>query len=66
MVQGTDEQFNEWKDDIEKLRVIGCFAMTEFGHSSYLRGLVKNKQISSFFFFNSKKIKKRKQLLLTI
>ena len=55
MVQGTDEQFNEWKDDIEKLRVIGCFAMTEFGHSSYLRGLVKNKQISSFFSLIPKK-----------
>eukprot|EP01091_Cochliopodium_minus_P001281 TRINITY_DN11142_c0_g1_i1.p1 TRINITY_DN11142_c0_g1~~TRINITY_DN11142_c0_g1_i1.p1 ORF type:complete len:672 (-),score=169.49 TRINITY_DN11142_c0_g1_i1:94-2109(-) len=39
MVQGSDEQWKEWKDDIEKLRVIGCFSMTELGHSSYLRGL---------------------------
>lgn len=37
--QGTDEQYARWRDDIEEMRVIGCFAMTELGHSSHLRGL---------------------------
>jgi alkylation response protein AidB-like acyl-CoA dehydrogenase len=37
--QGTVEQWQQWKDDIDAWRVIGCFAMTELGHSSFLRGL---------------------------
>jgi len=36
---GTPEQWNAWKDDVENWRVIGCFSMTELGHSSFLRGL---------------------------
>ncbi|KAG0366530.1 hypothetical protein BC939DRAFT_444782 [Gamsiella multidivaricata] len=36
---GTAEQQDKWMDDIDKWRVIGCFAMTELGHSSNLRGL---------------------------
>lgn len=27
------------QDDIESARVLGCFAMTELGHSSFLRGI---------------------------
>ena len=37
--QGSDEQYAAWKDKIERMEVIGCFAMTELGHSSFLRGL---------------------------
>jgi alkylation response protein AidB-like acyl-CoA dehydrogenase len=37
--QGTNEQWQQWKDDIDDWRVIGCFAMTELGHSSFLRGI---------------------------
>ncbi|ELR12034.1 acyl-CoA dehydrogenase, middle domain containing protein [Acanthamoeba castellanii str. Neff] len=36
---GTKEQWLKWKDDIESARVLGCFAMTELGHSSFLRGI---------------------------
>jgi alkylation response protein AidB-like acyl-CoA dehydrogenase len=36
---GTTEQWLKWKDDIESARVLGCFAMTELGHSSFLRGI---------------------------
>lgn len=36
---GTKEQYEAWVDDIEQWRVIGCFAMTELGHSSSLRGI---------------------------
>ncbi|KAF9572710.1 acyl-Coenzyme A oxidase [Mortierella alpina] len=36
---GTAEQQDRWMDDIENWKVIGCFAMTELGHSSNLRGL---------------------------
>ncbi|KAG0318713.1 acyl-Coenzyme A oxidase [Dissophora globulifera] len=36
---GNPEQQDKWMDDIDKWRVIGCFAMTELGHSSNLRGL---------------------------
>ncbi|KAF9168696.1 acyl-Coenzyme A oxidase [Actinomortierella ambigua] len=39
MLFGTAEQQDKWMDDIENWRVIGCFAMTELGHSSNLRGL---------------------------
>jgi len=37
--QGTDEQYAQYRDAIDKMAVIGCFAMTEMGYSSYLRGL---------------------------
>ncbi|KAF9157160.1 acyl-Coenzyme A oxidase, partial [Mortierella sp. AD011] len=36
---GSPEQQDKWMDDIINWRVIGCFAMTELGHSSNLRGL---------------------------
>ncbi|KAF9360290.1 acyl-Coenzyme A oxidase [Mortierella sp. NVP85] len=36
---GTAEQQDKWMPDIEQWRAIGCFAMTELGHSSNLRGL---------------------------
>ncbi|KAF9112668.1 acyl-Coenzyme A oxidase [Mortierella sp. AM989] len=36
---GSPEQQDKWMDDINNWRVIGCFAMTELGHSSNLRGL---------------------------
>eukprot|EP01130_Rhizamoeba_saxonica_P015727 TRINITY_DN7105_c0_g1_i1.p1 TRINITY_DN7105_c0_g1~~TRINITY_DN7105_c0_g1_i1.p1 ORF type:complete len:685 (+),score=141.56 TRINITY_DN7105_c0_g1_i1:39-2093(+) len=38
-VQGTDEQYAKYRDDIKNWNIIGCFAMTELGHSSFLRGL---------------------------
>eukprot|EP01129_Flabellula_baltica_P013650 TRINITY_DN6383_c0_g1_i1.p1 TRINITY_DN6383_c0_g1~~TRINITY_DN6383_c0_g1_i1.p1 ORF type:complete len:655 (+),score=116.60 TRINITY_DN6383_c0_g1_i1:30-1994(+) len=37
--QGSDEQYAKYKDDIKQWNIIGCFAMTELGNSSYLRGL---------------------------
>ncbi|KAF9138463.1 acyl-Coenzyme A oxidase [Mortierella sp. GBA39] len=36
---GSPEQQDQWLDDINNWRVIGCFAMTELGTSSNLRGL---------------------------
>ncbi|CAG8519941.1 5443_t:CDS:10 [Paraglomus brasilianum] len=36
---GTSEQYSEWIDDLLSWRIIGCFAMTELGYSSFLRGL---------------------------
>ncbi|CAG8689597.1 7965_t:CDS:10 [Funneliformis caledonium] len=36
---GTNEQNDSYLDDILKWKVIGCFAMTELGHGSFLRGL---------------------------
>ncbi|CAG8449408.1 16096_t:CDS:10 [Dentiscutata heterogama] len=36
---GTKEQQDEWMDDVLNWRIIGCFAMTELGHSSFIRGL---------------------------
>ncbi|KAF8984907.1 acyl-Coenzyme A oxidase [Entomortierella lignicola] len=36
---GNPEQQDKWLDDINNWKVIGCFAMTELGHSSNLRGL---------------------------
>mmetsp|Transcript_41667 Transcript_41667/g.105060 ORF Transcript_41667/g.105060 Transcript_41667/m.105060 type:complete len:715 (-) Transcript_41667:77-2221(-) len=38
-IQGTAEQWEQWKDAIFHGRVLGCYAMTELGHSSFLRGL---------------------------
>ncbi|GJJ75981.1 acyl-CoA oxidase [Entomortierella parvispora] len=35
----TPEQQDKWMADIEDWRVMGCFAMTELGHSSNLPGL---------------------------
>lgn len=37
--QGTPEQYKKWEDDIKNMRILGCFAMTELGHSSFLRGI---------------------------
>ncbi|ORX45655.1 acyl-CoA oxidase [Hesseltinella vesiculosa] len=36
---GNKEQQDQWNEDIDKFRLYGCFAMTELGHSSALRGL---------------------------
>lgn len=36
--QGTTEQYQQWEGLIKNYNVIGCFAMTEMGHSSFLRG----------------------------
>ncbi|KAI9475460.1 MAG: acyl-CoA dehydrogenase/oxidase [Benjaminiella poitrasii] len=36
---GNKEQVDEWLDHINQFRVIGCFAMTELGHSSALRDI---------------------------
>lgn len=37
--QGSDEQRAKWGKDAQEMRLIGCFAMTELGHGSYLQGL---------------------------
>ncbi|RIA93753.1 hypothetical protein C1645_690450 [Glomus cerebriforme] len=36
---GTAEQYDAYIDDILNWKIIGCFAMTELGHGSFLRGL---------------------------
>lgn len=36
-----DEQVKQYEDDVWNMRIVGCFAMTELGHSSFLRGIVK-------------------------
>ncbi|PKY41468.1 acyl-CoA oxidase [Rhizophagus irregularis] len=36
---GTTEQYDAYINDIVNWKIIGCFAMTELGHSSFLRGL---------------------------
>lgn len=35
---GTPEQIKQYVDDVENLRITGCFAMTELGHGSYIQG----------------------------
>jgi acyl-CoA oxidase len=37
--QGTEEQHKTWLEMARKGEIFGCFAMTELGHSSHLRGL---------------------------
>ena len=36
---GTEEQINKWVTKANKLEIIGCFGMTELGHSSHLQGI---------------------------
>eukprot|EP01119_Soliformovum_irregulare_P009285 TRINITY_DN2251_c1_g1_i2.p1 TRINITY_DN2251_c1_g1~~TRINITY_DN2251_c1_g1_i2.p1 ORF type:complete len:515 (+),score=161.51 TRINITY_DN2251_c1_g1_i2:85-1545(+) len=36
--QGTPEQQELWLDGASEFKIIGCFGMTELGHSSHLRG----------------------------
>ncbi|KAI8988537.1 acyl-CoA dehydrogenase/oxidase [Mycotypha africana] len=36
---GNEEQKNRYNDDISNFRILGCFAMTELGHSSALRDI---------------------------
>ncbi|CAH1759898.1 6417_t:CDS:10 [Entrophospora sp. SA101] len=36
---GTPEQYDKWTDDVKNWRIVGCFAMTELGYSSFIRGL---------------------------
>lgn len=36
---GTDEQRAYYSKLMQEMRIIGCFAMTEMGHGSYLQGL---------------------------
>ncbi|KAL6054009.1 fatty-acyl coenzyme A oxidase [Balamuthia mandrillaris] len=35
--QGTKEQRARWLEDVQNLRIIGCFSMTEMGHGSAIR-----------------------------
>lgn len=37
--QGTEEQREEWLHKASSFQVIGCYAQTELGHGSFLRGL---------------------------
>lgn len=37
--QGTDAQWKKYESDINNMRIIGCYAMTELGHSSHLQGI---------------------------
>jgi len=36
---GSDEQYQKWKDDVKKMRMLGCYAMTELGHGSNVTGI---------------------------
>lgn len=37
--QGTQEQKNKWLPLIENYDILGCYAQTEMGHGTYVRGL---------------------------
>ncbi|KAE9613133.1 putative acyl-CoA oxidase [Lupinus albus] len=37
--QGTDEQQKQWVPLANKMKIIGCYAQTELGHGSNVRGL---------------------------
>eukprot|EP01098_Paradermamoeba_levis_P015897 TRINITY_DN8331_c0_g1_i1.p1 TRINITY_DN8331_c0_g1~~TRINITY_DN8331_c0_g1_i1.p1 ORF type:complete len:629 (+),score=175.69 TRINITY_DN8331_c0_g1_i1:278-1888(+) len=37
--QGNEQQHERWLEDAQRMKIIGCFAMTELGHGSYVRGL---------------------------
>lgn len=36
--QGTEEQIQKYQSDVQSMKILGCFAMTELGHGSYIRG----------------------------
>ncbi|KAF7726406.1 acyl-Coenzyme A oxidase [Apophysomyces ossiformis] len=39
MMLGDKEQREKWLDEVDNFRILGCFAMTELGHSSALRDI---------------------------
>jgi acyl-CoA oxidase len=39
MGSGSEEQIAHYARDVQEMRVIGCFAMTEMAHGSYVQGL---------------------------
>jgi len=44
---GTKEQQDRWVKPAENLQIIGCFGMTELGHSSYLQGIETTAEFDS-------------------
>lgn len=38
-IQATPEQIQEWLPRIRSLEIIGCYAQTELGHGSYVKGI---------------------------
>ncbi len=39
-----EEQIRKYEDDVWNMRIVGCFSMTELGHSSHLRGVFGTKK----------------------
>ena len=39
LLQSDDAQKAEWQPKIERLEILGCYAQTELGHGSYVRGV---------------------------